>query len=288
MIKGSIVELVAPTEPNGAIKYESLEALVDWHVVEGSAALLIGDRLDAALNIDGEERLELLRRAIWQADGRIAVIAGLSADRIETSIEFAQIADEAAADALLLTLPTTPWPSPEKLLHHVETVAAAAKQHLLVRSSAERIPPTVVEALARIDGVSGFVDCAPDVARARDLLALDLPVDFALYAGSDLTTAHFVLEGFAGGISTAGNLVPRLVRTLHDAALSGDRAAAEALQPRLRTVLEAQPQDNVSRAVQWALIEMGRVEESTPPLALAQTRDYANLRRALRSAGCAI
>lgn len=288
MIKGSIVELVAPTEPNGAIKYESLEALVDWHVVEGSAALLVGDTLDAALDLNAEERLELLRRVIWQADGRIAVIAGLSADQIETTLEFAQIADEAGAQAALLTLPTTPWPSSDKLLHHVKTVAEATRQPLLVRSRAERISPAVVEALARIDGVSGFVDCAPDVARARDLLALHLPTGFALYAGSDLTTANFVLEGFAGGISTAGNLVPRLVRTLHDAALSGDRAAAEALQPRLRTLLDAQPEDNLPRAVQWALIEMGRVEESTPPLALSQTRDYANLRRALRSVGCAI
>ncbi|MEC9361847.1 MAG: dihydrodipicolinate synthase family protein [Sinimarinibacterium flocculans] len=288
MIKGSIVELVAPTEPNGAIKYQSLEALVDWHVVEGSAALLLGDTLDAALDLDAEERLELLRRAIWQAEGRIAIIAGLSADALETSLEFAQIADEAGADAVLLTLPTTPWPSTEKILEQVEVVAAAARQHLIVRSSAQRIPSAVVEAIARIDGVSGFVDCAPDVARARELRALPLPEGFALYAGSDLTTAHFVLEGFAGGISTAGNLVPRLVRTLHDAALSGDRAKAEALQPQLRTVLDAQPADNVPRAVQWALIEMGRVEESTPPLALAHTRDYANLRRALRSAGCAI
>lgn len=288
MIKGSIVELVAPTEPNGAVKYESLEALVDWHVVEGSAALLIGDTLGTALNLDAEERLELLRRAIWQADGRIAIIAGLSADRIETSLEFAQIADEAAADAVLLTLPTTPGPSRDELLRHVATVAEAARQHLLVRSRAERVPPPVVEALAGIDGVSGFVDSAPDTARARELLALHLPTDFALYAGSDFTAAHFVLEGFAGGISIAGNLVPRLVRTLHDAALSGNRAAAEALQPQLRTLLDAQPEDNVPRAVQWALIEMGRVEENTPPLALSQTRDYANLRRALRSAGCAI
>ncbi len=288
MIKGSIVELVAPTEPNGAIKYQSLEALVDWHVVEGSAALLLGDTLDAALDLDAEERLELLRRAIWQAEGRIAIIAGLSADALETSLEFAQIADEAGADAVLLTLPTTPWPSTEKILEQVEVVATAARQHLIVRSSAQRIPAAVVEAIARFDGVSGFVDCAPDVARARELRALPLPEGFALYAGSDLTTAHFVLEGFAGGISTAGNLVPRLVRTLHDAALSGDRAKAEALQPQLRTVLDAQPADNVPRAVQWALIEMGRVEESTPPLALAHTRDYANLRRALRSAGCAI
>ncbi|WP_162932146.1 dihydrodipicolinate synthase family protein [Solimonas sp. K1W22B-7] len=288
MIKGSIVELVAPTEPNGAIKYESLESLVDWHVVEGSAALLLGDALDAALKLDAEERLELWRRVIWQAEGRIAVIAGISADRIETSLEFAQAADEAGADAVLLTLPTMLGPSRDKLLHYVQTVAQAVKQPLLLRSRAERLAPAVVDALAQVDGVSGFVDCATDIARARELLALHLPVGFALYAGSDLAAAPFVLEGFAGGVSTTANLVPRMVRKLHDAALSGDRAAAEALQQPLQTLLQAQPEDNLPRAVQWALIEMGRVAESTPPLALSQTRDYASLRRALRSAGCAI
>lgn len=288
MIKGSIVELVAPTDPAGAIKYESLEALVDWHVVEGSAALLVGDTLDAALNLGVEERLELWRRVIWQAEGRIAVIAGISADRLETSLEFAEIAEEAGTQAVLLTLPAALASNAEKLLQHVEAVAKAVRQPLLVRSHAERIAPATVEALARIDGVSGFVDAAPDVARGRELLALKLPAGFALYVGSDFSTAHFILEGFAGGISTAGNLVPRLVRTLHDAALSGDRAAAEALQPRLRALLDAQPAENLPQALQWALIEMGRVEESTPPLALSQTRDYANLRRALRSAGCGI
>lgn len=288
MIKGSIVELVAPADLNGAIKYESLEALVDWHVVEGSAALLVGDTLDAALKLDAEERLELWRRVVWQAEGRITVIAGLSADQIETSLEFAQIADEAGVDAVLLTLPTTAAPSKEKLLSYVEIVAKAVKQPLLLRSRAERIAPAVVDALARVDGVSGFVDCATDIGRARELLALHLPVGVALYAGNDMAAVPFVLEGFAGGVSTTANLVPRMVRKLHDAALSGDRVAAEALQKPLQTLLQAQPQDNLPRAVQWALIEMGRVAESTPPLALSQTRDYASLRRALRSAGCAI
>ncbi|HEY1075166.1 MAG TPA: dihydrodipicolinate synthase family protein [Fontimonas sp.] len=286
MIRGSIVELVAPTDADGLIKYASLEALVDWHVVEGSAALLVGDTLDAALQLGPEERLELWRRVIWQADGRIAVIAGLSAEQLQTSLEFARIADEAGAQAVLLTLPATL--SGAALLEHVRAVAQAATQPLLLRAASERIDAATIESLARIDGVCGFVDAAPDSARARELLALQLPADFALYAGSDLSAANVVLEGFAGGISTAGNLVPRLVRTLHDAALSGNRPAAEALQPRLRAVLEAQPADNLPRAMQWALIEMGRVEESTPPLALSQTRDYANLRQALRSAGCGI
>lgn len=288
MIKGSIVELVAPTDPNGAIKYESLEALVDWHVVEGSAALLVGDRLDAGLKFDAEERLELLRRVVWQAEGRIAVIAGISADQVETSLELAQIADVAGVDALLLTLPTSAFPSNDKLLGYVQTVTQITGQPLLLRSLAERIPPAVVDALARVEGVSGFVDCATDIARARELLALELPIGFALYAGNDIAAMPFVLAGFAGGVSTTANLVPRMVRKLHDAALSGDHAGAEALHKPLQTLLQAQPQDNLPRAVQWALIEMGRVAESTPPLALSQTRDYTNLRRALRSAGCAI
>ncbi|MDM4769027.1 dihydrodipicolinate synthase family protein [Solimonas sp. SE-A11] len=287
MIKGSIVELVSPAESNGTIKMESLEALVDWHVVEGSAALLVGDTLDAALELDAEERLELWRRVVWQADGRIAVIAGLSANRLEISLEFAQVADEAGVDAVLLTLPISAFPSRDKLLHDVETVARAVKQPLLLRSN-ERIAPTVVDALARIDGVSGFVDGATDLARARALLALHLPVGFALYAGSDIAAAPFVLEGFAGGVSTTANLVPRMVRKLHDAALSGDRTEVESLQKPLQTLLQAQPEHNLPRALQWALIEMGRVAESTPPLALSQTRDYTNLRRALRSTGCAI
>ncbi|WP_165797518.1 dihydrodipicolinate synthase family protein [Solimonas fluminis] len=288
MIKGSIVELVTPADSNGAIKFESLEALVDWHVVEGSAALLVGDTLDAALDLDAEERLELWRRVVWQAEGRIAVIAGLSADQLETSLEFARAADEAGVDAVLLTLPATPFPSKDKLLRYVEAVAKAVKQPLLLRSRAERIAPSTVDALARIEGVSGFVDGASDITRARELLALHLPVGFALYAGNDLAAMPFVLEGFAGGVSTTANLVPRMVRKLHDAALSGDRAEAEALQKPLQSLLQAQPEDNLPRAVQWALIEMGRVAESTPPLALSQAKDYASLRRALRSAGCAI
>lgn len=288
MIRGSIVELVAPAEANGAIKYESLEALVDWHVVEGSAALLVGDVLGAELQLDAEERLELLRRVVWQADGRIAVIAGISAERIETTLEYASVADEAGVDAVLLTLPTTIWPAKEDLLRHLEAIASAVKQPLIVRNGAERLPPAVIEAMARIEGVSGFVESATDIARARVVRTLDLPPGFALYAGSDAIAAPFILEGFTGAVSTAANLVPRMIRRLCETALAGNREQIETLQTSLRPVLQAQPDRNLPRAVQWALTEMGRVAESTPPLMLAQPSDYATLRRALRTAGCAI
>lgn len=289
MIKGSIVELVVPTEANGAIKYESLEALVDWHVVEGSAALLVGDTFDSALKLDAEERLELLRRVVWQAERRIAVIAGISADSFDTVVEYAGIAEEAATDALLITPPASAWATKDEALRYVGAVAEEArKQPLLVRGGAGLAAAAVVNALAHIKGVGGFVDSAPDLARARELLALPLPAEFALYAGGDADAAPLVLEGFAGNVSTAANLVPRMVRKVNEAALLRDRAAAETVQTRLQALQQALPTEQLPRAIQWALIEMGRVAESTPPPALSQQVDYAGLRRALRVAGCAI
>jgi 4-hydroxy-tetrahydrodipicolinate synthase len=289
MIKGSIVELVVPTEANGAIKYESLEALVDWHVVEGSAALLVGDIFDSALKLDAEERLELLRRVVWQAERRIAVIAGISAESFDTVVEYAGIAEEAATDALLITPPASVWATKDEALRYVGAVAEEArKQPLLVRGGAGMAAAAVVNALAHIRGVGGFVESAPDLARARELLALPLPAEFALYAGGDADAAPLVLEGFAGNVSTAANLVPRMVRKVNEAALLRDRAAAETVQTRLQALQQALPTEHLPRAIQWALIEMGRVAESTPPPALSQQVDYAGLRRALRVAGCAI
>ena len=41
LFTGSGVALVTPMHPDGRINYEKLEQLVDWHVAEGSDALII-------------------------------------------------------------------------------------------------------------------------------------------------------------------------------------------------------------------------------------------------------
>ena len=42
MINGSIVDLIIPTASDGSPDYETVETLIDWHIDNGSAALLIG------------------------------------------------------------------------------------------------------------------------------------------------------------------------------------------------------------------------------------------------------
>ncbi len=290
MIKGSLVDLVTPFHQDGTPDFEAVEGLVDWHVEEGSAALVVGAFTGRSPmpSADFENRTELLRRAIWQSDGRIRIIAGIDGgESVRQVVEFAQAARDAGADAALLDMPDG-HPSQDELLDHVRIVARQVSGlPLIVRNMPGRdagLMPHAVASLARIPGVVGFVECSADSNRVRALLALGLPADFALYSGHDIAARHAILLGFHGALSVTANVAPSPIRELHAAALMGDRAGSEALDSRLHPLYEALLADANSVPVKWALVEMGRIAEGLNPPVLPQSSDYSHLRRALRSA----
>jgi len=288
MIKGSIVDLITPQLADGEPDLEAVEALVDWHVDERSAALVIGGASSQIAIADFEDRRELLRRAIWQADGRIPVIAAISLDDASETLEMARVAEEAAACALLLELPAASGaPSTDALLSQIRTLANTTKLPLFVRPAAVRatpLPASVVAELARIKGVAGFVEGSADSNRVRALLALGLPKDFALYSAHDASARQSILQGFHGCVSVTANVAPSLMRDVLAAALEGDRMGSEALEARLYPLYEALMAETPSVPVKWALVEMGRINEGPHPPMLPQSSDYSHLRRALRSA----
>lgn len=287
MIKGSIVDLVTPQLADGAPDLEAIEALMDWHVSERSAAVLIGGASGQIATPGFEDRRELLQRAIWQADGRLPVIAAIAVGEESETLEMVRAAEEAGATALLLELPATSGSSSEELLARIRTLAKATKLPLIVRPATARsasLQASVVAELAKIKGVAGFVEGSADSNRIRELLALGLPKDFALYSGHDATARRSVLDGFHGSVSVVANVAPSLVRDVLVAALAGDRTGSEEREARLYPLYEALMTEAHSAPVKWALVEMGRINEGLHPPKLPQSSDYSHLRRALRSA----
>ncbi len=286
MIKGSIVDLVTPTHADGAPDFETLETLVDWHVDEGSAALVIGGGPDPAAKLEIEERTELFRRAVWQADGRIPIVADIGGATTADALEAALAADEAGVDAALAVAPVAASPSPEELLRHFQAIAEAGKRPLLVRDSVNRpnlLSSAIVTRLARIDGIVGFVERGVNADAARELLAIGLPEGFALYAGADVHACKLLSDGFAGVVSVTANVAPASVRKMCAAALAGDRDQAATVDVDLQPLDQALIAGDLVAAVKWALIEIGRIEEGPHPPTLPQASDYSNLRRALRA-----
>ena len=106
MIKGSIVAIVTPMHEDGALDWKRLDALVDWHVAEGTDAIVAVGTTGESATLDLEEHIAVIRRVVERAAGRVPVIAGTGSNATSEAIEQTLAAKTVGADAALLV---TPW-----------------------------------------------------------------------------------------------------------------------------------------------------------------------------------
>ena len=266
MITGSIVALVTPMSPvSQAVDFPALARLVEWHVEQGSSALVAVGTTGESPTLTVDEHLEVIRFCVQQAAGRIPVIAGTGANSTAEAIELTEGARVAGADACLLVAPYYNKPTQEGMyLHHRAVAEAVAIPQILYnvpsRTACDMQPATVLR-LAEVANIAGIKEATGDLERARRLIEA-APPGFAVYSGDDATAMELMLLGGQGNVSVTANVAPALMAQLCAAALAGDRRRAEILNQRLEPLnralfLEANP-----IPVKWALARMGRIADT--------------------------
>lgn len=290
MITGSIVAMVTPMQGDSLeVDWGALRALVDWHVEQGSAAIVAVGTTGESATLTVAEHARVIGEVVKQAAGRIPVIAGTGANATAEAIELTAAAAEAGADAALLVTPYYNKPTQAGLIAHYRAVAdAVAIPQILYnvpgRTACDMLPETVIELSAHAN-IVGVKEATGDLARARQLIA-SCPRDFAIYSGDDPTARELMLAGGHGDISVTANVAPALMAAMCAAALAGDAEQAERLDTRLaelhRTLfLEANP-----IPVKWAVARLGLCgAELRLPLTRLSERYYPELERAMAAAG---
>jgi 4-hydroxy-tetrahydrodipicolinate synthase len=289
MFQGSIVALVTPMQPGGAIDEDSLLRLVNFHVEHKTDALVSVGTTGESATLNEDEHCHVMRRTVEMAAGRIPVIAGTGANSTREAIDLTRCAQEAGADACLLVTPYYNKPPQEGLyLHHRAIAEAVPIPQILYnvpgRTACDLLPDTV-ERLAAIDNIVGIKEATGDLGRARELIDR-CGERLAVYSGDDATAMELMLMGGKGNISVTANVAPQAMHDMCAAALAGDRDTAERINRQLdilhRTLfLEANP-----IPVKWALHEMGLIPGGIrlPLVPLAETY-HTTLRQALVQAG---
>jgi len=293
MLTGSLVAIATPMLPGGALDLDALRGLIDWHVAEGTAGIVIVGTTGESPTVDVEEHRLLIRTTVEHAAGRIAVIAGTGANATAEALSLTRYAKEVGADSCLSVVPYYNKPTQEGLYRHFATIAEIGLPVLLYnvpgRTVADLANETVLR-LADVPGIVGLKDATSDLARLSELLrALDEKGkrDFVVYSGEDITALPLMLMGGHGVISVTANVAPRLMSELCRAALAGELANARALNDRLlplhrRLFVEPNP-----IPVKWALAQMGKIKnELRLPLVPLSSQFNDTLRSALRGAGC--
>jgi 4-hydroxy-tetrahydrodipicolinate synthase len=292
MLSGSLVAIVTPMQAGGGLDLAALARLIDFHVENGTAGIVIVGTTGESPTVDVDEHCRLIQAAIDHASGRIPLVAGTGGNSTAEAIALTRFAKSAGATACLSVVPYYNKPTQEGLYRHFSTIAEAIDLPLILynvpsRTVADLSNDTIVR-LAGIPRIVGLKDATSDLPRVVDLRnRLPAGREFALYSGNDDTALAFMLLGGDGVISVTANIAPRLVSQLCAAALAGDVAAARRINARLsnlnaRLFIEANP-----IPVKWALSEMRMIHnELRLPLTPLAARHHEAVRAALREAGC--
>ncbi|WP_324708143.1 4-hydroxy-tetrahydrodipicolinate synthase [Pseudomonas fragi] len=289
MIAGSMVALVTPMDAQGRLDWDALSKLVDFHLQEGTNAIVAVGTTGESATLDVNEHIEVIRHVVKQVAGRIPVIAGTGANSTREAIELTTNAKAAGADACLLVTPYYNKPTQEGLYQHFKAIAEAVDIPQILynvpgRTACDMLPATVIR-LSTVPNIIGIKEATGDLTRVPAIL-VGVSSDFLVYSGDDATAVELILLGGKGNISVTANVAPRDMSDLCAAAMRGDADTARALHEKLMPLNKTLFIESNPIPVKWALHEMGLMSDGIRlPLTWLSEPCHEPLRQAMRQSG---
>lgn len=227
MFKGSMVALVTPYK-NGEVDWKTLDALVDFHVADGTDVLVPCGTTGESPTLTHEENDGVTAAVVRRAKGRIPVMAGTGSNSTAEALEMTRNARKNGADGALQVVPYYNRPTQEGLFRHFSTLAKDVDFPQVIynipgRCGVEISVDTIVRLrethknIVAVKHATGSMDGASEL-RVRS--------DIQVISGDDSMTLPLMSIGGVGVISVLANIVPKDVKAMTEAALRGDWESA--------------------------------------------------------------
>ncbi|MBX2808588.1 MAG: 4-hydroxy-tetrahydrodipicolinate synthase [Cellvibrionaceae bacterium] len=289
MLQGSMVALVTPMQANGELDREALNRLVDFHLDNGTDAIVAVGTSGESATLSVREHLQVVEQVVERVNGRIPVIAGTGANATGEAIELTRIAKRIGVDACLLVVPYYNKPTQQGIYQHylriADTVAVPQILYNVPSRTITDMSDEVALQLAVHENIIGIKDATGDMARAKTLIA-GAPENFSVYSGDDLSAAELMLLGGKGNISVTANIIPQRLSQLCTLAMAAKTAQAQALQAQLMPLHRALFVEPNPIPVKWALHLMGYISEGIRlPLTPLSAACHQSLQAAMTDVG---
>lgn len=289
MLKGSLVALVTPFDDHNRVDYAALKRLIEFHVAKGSDGLVVAGTTGESATLATDEHIELIRRAVELADGRLPIIAGTGSNSTAQTVDLSVAVRDTGIFGYLVVVPYYNKPVQEGLYRHFSAVADAVDKPLMLynvpgRTASDLLPDTVAR-LAEHENVWAIKEATGDIDRLRDIQAL-VPADFGLFSGDDFTVLRFMEQGGHGVVTVSGNVVPAQMAELCRLMSAGERDAAKAIDDRLQPLNDALFLESNPIPVKWAVCQMGLISPHIRlPLTEFSEQYHDQMRAAMAGAG---
>ncbi|PXW26260.1 4-hydroxy-tetrahydrodipicolinate synthase [Paraburkholderia caballeronis] len=288
-LRGSIPAIVTPMHEDGSLDLPAFRKLIDWHVEEGTDALVVVGTSGESATLNVEEHILMVKTAVEHAAGRLPIIAGSGGNSTAEAIELTGQAKSVGANASLQVVPYYNKPTQEGMYRHFAKIAETVDLPMILynvpgRTVADMANETILR-LARVPGIVGVKEATGNIDRAAHLIK-EAPAGFSIFSGDDPTAIALMLLGGHGNISVTANVAPRQMSLLCKAALAADAKTAREIHLKLLSLHKNLFVESNPIPAKWALQQLGRIEGGIRlPLTPLDERYHGVVRAALREAG---
>jgi 4-hydroxy-tetrahydrodipicolinate synthase len=225
---GLSVAIVTPLR-NGEVDYRELNELVDWHVEQGTDCLVPVGTTGESPTLDHEEHERVIAAVCERARGRIKVMPGTGSNSTREAVRLTKFAKRAGADGALSVGPYYNKPTQEGYYRHFSAVAEAVDLPICLynipgRTGSNILPETIARIAETCPQLVAVKEATGSLDQASQIAAL---CDITILSGDDSLTLPLLSIGGRGVVSVVGNIVPRDMKALVTAFLSGDVAGAQ-------------------------------------------------------------
>jgi 4-hydroxy-tetrahydrodipicolinate synthase len=260
MFTGSMVALVTPFK-NGAVDWQSLEALVEFHLQNGTHGIVPCGTTGESATLSHQEHDEVIRAVIKGVNRRMPVIAGTGSNSTDEAVRLTREAEKSGADGALMISPYYNRPTQEGIYQHYKKVASAVGIPIIVYNipgrTGSKIEPETLARMAEIENIAGVKEATGSVDQAIDVIRL-CGERLAVYSGEDSLIYSLMTLGGKGVISTVANVVPRECAQLTEACLNGNWERGREIQFQLIPLIRSLFIETNPIPVKTALSLMGK------------------------------
>lgn len=276
MFTGSLVALITPMDSKGNVDHVSLKKLVEYHIANGTSAIVSVGTTGESATLDHHEHIDVIKRTVDYAQGRINIIAGTGSNATKEAIELTCQVENIGVVGCLTVAPYYNKPTQEGMYQHFKAIAeCTALPQILYnvpgRTSSD-IKPETVGRLSKIKNIVALKDATGDLSRVYKTRKL-VGDDFKLLSGDDATFLDFMILGGDGVISVTANVAAKQVATVCQLAANNQIKEARALNESLLALhnnLFIEPNPTPAK---WACLRLGLIADGTIRLPMISLTD---------------
>ncbi len=285
MFEGSMIPIITPFK-DGKVDEKALSDLIEWHIAEGSHAIVPCGTTGESATLSFEEHARVVKLTVDVVNKRVPVMAGTGANSTDEAIHLTMEARKSGADGSLLVAPYYNKPTQEGLYLHYKAIADAVKGFPLVLynvpgRAAVDINPATVARLAELDSVVGIKEATGSMKQVSEVIRL-CGDKISVFSGDDFTTYTIYALGGKGSISVTANVLPSRSAAMWEAWKAGDLEKARSIHYELDPLNASMFLETNPIPVKTALALMGKVqEEFRLPLCKMAEANRKKLRKVL-------